>query len=754
MAAPVNTQSNSPFLWLADVGSSPLMAGATSLASTSGTDPVRRLAAAVPFGDLLKVMSGIDAGGDGTSLNTAAPKADKASHDATGKSTVHSGLAGQSGDKDKAQSPVTKAGSLADLATHDWSGLPWLEPHTIAAVALIGPGATPSATPAFDQQTGSPVSEVKSGSTSARNASASSGMDADAANHDMNPGWHGRSRRSMSLPETLSLPPGQLQPVPASLVAMSLPLADSAGLNAVGRKNAEFRSVDDVPAGHFAEAVRGSKANAPADSKPVGGSLPGDSSKPTNPHFLEQDHDKSLFRSGHAQPALFTADEREFSGSPHLNADRSSEQVKEPVMNSRPQVAGPETERKHTLRQSWSSKPVQQPDATATAVSPTLVAIPSGPVTRDVPNSWQGSTSGTPAVNDSIRESVHVSRPTAEFNETSDPVSPAWEAPAVRTGQEFAARHSVAGFAAMTQNVSPVKTLADQTFKAISQEKKTASDTWAGASLAGYEVSGLASVVPIAAQQSKAQTAGNDQPQGTRFMIDQQPDPGWGVPEDDFPLMGSPSSWSDQLGLVAARTAKAPAPTATGLADLVSVPKGNPSSALAAVTPHEVLPESIQRGADSPALPHTPPRVFTVHTPLSVAGQILSVAGETETGWVTVSLHPADIGPLKIRVDREANSLSAEIFAGDPNTLVWLDQNRELLLDALRGQGLALDSLSLAAGPAGGESGSLDQRTPPGESPLQADGQPVPGLSRNGAHSASWKTGTPGILPGLIDLVA
>ena len=73
----------------------------------------------------------------------------------------------------------------------------------------------------------------------------------------------------------------------------------------------------------------------------------------------------------------------------------------------------------------------------------------------------------------------------------------------------------------------------------------------------------------------------------------------------------------------------------------------------------------------------------------------------------------------------------------------------------LRGEGLALDSLSLGAGPAGGESGSLDQRGPHGESLLRAaDGQPDSGLSRNGASTASWKTGTPGILPGLIDLVA
>lgn len=148
------------------------------------------------------------------------------------------------------------------------------------------------------------------------------------------------------------------------------------------------------------------------------------------------------------------------------------------------------------------------------------------------------------------------------------------------------------------------------------------------------------------------------------------------------------------------------------------------------------------------------PQVFTTHTPLTVAGQIFSAADGEEAGWITVSLHPADIGPLQIRIDRDVGSLSAEIFAGDPQTLAWLDQNRESLLGALRDEGLKLDSLSLGASPAGGESGD------PGHSPSQDEARAEPGTraapasTPGGSRPENWKVRNPDVGSGLVDLVA
>ncbi len=752
MAAAVNTLSDSPFQWLADVGSPPSLAGAPGLAKTPGTEPVRRAASAVPFGDLLKVLNGTDAGGEGTTSNAAAPLTVKALPNFPAVSTVKTGLPDLNDSNDKAQSPINQVEKLPDLTTLDWSGLPWLTPNANSVVALIRTGST---TPS-DQQPGSPVLEANSGSTCVRTATTSSGMDAGASNCDLTQGWNGRTKGSKSLPETMSLPPAQIQPVRAWLGdTVGLPSADSADPSASGGASHESWLPVHLPASHPAEVARGREAKLPADAKPAGSPLPGDTSKPTNRPFLHEDHDKSLFQPGHSHPASSTAQRMELSGSPHKEGDRPWEQGTDELKSSRPQITSPEKELEHKLRSGWSTKLLQGPQATATTVSQPVAGTQSGPKAGSAPNSGQGSTSDHPAVSDSTRATVSAFGSLTEFDGMHDLVSTAGVAPAVQPGQEPAARHVVAGVAARTQKVPSVKTLADQEFKATTLGTNTATDAWTGTSLVEHGVSAVASLVPVVAPNGKPHTAGGDQSRGTRFMIDQQPDLSWGGLEEGFTLLASSSSWIDQPELVAARTAKAPTATSTGFADVVSVTKGKQWSPFAAVTPHEVVPEATHPGANSPAVPHSPPRVFSAHTPFSVAGQIVSVAGGTETGWVTVSLHPADIGPLKIRVDRDANNLSAEIFAGDPKTLAWLDQNRESLLDALRSEGLALDSLSLGAGPAGGDSGSFDQRAPQGESLLRAaDGQPDPGLSRNGASAASWKTGTPGILPGLIDLVA
>jgi flagellar hook-length control protein FliK len=143
----------------------------------------------------------------------------------------------------------------------------------------------------------------------------------------------------------------------------------------------------------------------------------------------------------------------------------------------------------------------------------------------------------------------------------------------------------------------------------------------------------------------------------------------------------------------------------------------------------------------------------TAHTPGSVAGQLVTGLEGEEGQWVTVALHPADIGPLQIRVDRAANSLSAEIFATDPQTLAWLDQNREALLESMRGEGMTLDSLSLSAGlpdsnhdVAGHASGEPGQEP---ESPADRAHQNPPAQDR----AAGWKH-RPADPSSLIDLVA
>ena len=88
----------------------------------------------------------------------------------------------------------------------------------------------------------------------------------------------------------------------------------------------------------------------------------------------------------------------------------------------------------------------------------------------------------------------------------------------------------------------------------------------------------------------------------------------------------------------------------------------------------------------------------TVHTPTTVAAQVSSQLSGADDGWVTVSLDPADLGPMRIHVTHRADGLSIEILAKDPTTLQWLEQNREHLMDALGQEGLSLDNLTLRQG--------------------------------------------------------
>lgn len=150
------------------------------------------------------------------------------------------------------------------------------------------------------------------------------------------------------------------------------------------------------------------------------------------------------------------------------------------------------------------------------------------------------------------------------------------------------------------------------------------------------------------------------------------------------------------------------------------------------------IPASESRGATDSGLT-TPGTWSTTHTAHSVATQLTKPLEAGADGWVTIQLNPADLGPLRIRFQRDEGNFSAEILATDPDSLRWLELNQADLLESLAGQGVELDELRMGKDPDSGSSwnGPSEQdldRQP--RRPFREDEELLAGANRTG--TSAW----------------
>lgn len=146
-------------------------------------------------------------------------------------------------------------------------------------------------------------------------------------------------------------------------------------------------------------------------------------------------------------------------------------------------------------------------------------------------------------------------------------------------------------------------------------------------------------------------------------------------------------------------------------------------------------------GTVTPADPSgTAPFASSAQMPRIIAAQLVAATDGRFDSWVSVRLEPDDLGPLAVRVCRTGDGLTAEIAAQEGQAVAWLEQNRELLLDSLRREGLDLESLVVQQDRGGAPAGQQNpDRTDRGEQPEEPS---MPSASRprqpSPASGRSW----------------
>ena len=78
--------------------------------------------------------------------------------------------------------------------------------------------------------------------------------------------------------------------------------------------------------------------------------------------------------------------------------------------------------------------------------------------------------------------------------------------------------------------------------------------------------------------------------------------------------------------------------------------------------------------------------------------QEIKTTSSNESKFITMHLHPAELGKLTLHVGWEADSIIAKIVATELATSDLLNQDKSWLIDTLQKNGVELDSLDVSYG--------------------------------------------------------